>query len=712
MTGRNTAYPFSAVVGLPDLRLALLLNAVNPAIGGVLVRGEKGSAKSTVVRALAALLPDVRVVPGCRFSCDPDDPDPGCPDGPHDVSVRGSRRPARLVELPVAASEDRVVGSLDIERALTEGVKAYEPGLLASAHRGLLYVDEVNLLHDHLVDLLLDAAAMGRSYVEREGVSVSHAARFLLVGTMNPEEGELRPQLLDRFGLTTEVAGAGDPEERAEVVRRRLAYESDPAGFAGRWQDADAELADRIVAARELLPRVQLPDAELRRVAAVCAAFEVDGLRADLVTARTAMAHAAWQGRESVSADDVRQAARLALPHRRRRDPFDEPGLDEETLEEALQQPDRDPEPDPDGPGQGAQREADADPSAQGQDGPDEAAEAAEGTSHAQRDPSDADGGRTEVADEPSDGGRDLPDGPASNSEPGSGPQRGSAEQVVVSSGEPYRPRLLAVPGMGEGVAGRRSRARSGDGYVARARRPRGRASGLHLSATVHAAAPHQHARGRSGPGLILRGDDVREAVREGREANLVLFVVDASGSMAARSRMRAVKGAVLSLLRDAYQRRDKVGLVTFRGETAETALPPTSSADAAAARLDRLPTGGRTPLAAGLLRARDVLRVERLRDPRRRPLLVVVTDGRATGSRTAGADPVTDARRAARLLATDGVAAVVVDCEAGAVRLGLAPALAADLQGTTLRLEEVAAENLAGAVRDVRPAGQRGKAA
>ncbi|MEV4726279.1 ATP-binding protein, partial [Micromonospora humida] len=280
---------------MDDMRLALLLNAVSPAIGGVLVRGEKGTAKSTAVRALAALLPPVDRVAGCRFGCDPTAPDPTCPDGPHPgaaghedpAAAPVERRPARLVELPVGAAEDRVVGSLDLEKALAEGVRAFEPGLLAAAHRGVLYVDEVNLLHDHLVDLLLDAAAMGRCHVEREGVSVSHAARFLLVGTMNPEEGELRPQLLDRFGLTVEVAASRDPVVRVEVVRRRLAADADPVGFAARWAAADAEVAARVAAARGRLDAVLLPDAALRQIAEVCAAFDVDGMRADIVTART-----------------------------------------------------------------------------------------------------------------------------------------------------------------------------------------------------------------------------------------------------------------------------------------------------------------------------------------------------------------------------------------------------------------------------------------
>ncbi|MET9764030.1 putative cobaltochelatase [Streptomyces sp. NPDC006372] len=664
----STPYPFTALVGQDSLRLALLINAVSPAVGGVLVRGEKGTAKSTAVRALSALMPQVDVVSECRFSCDPGAPDPGCPDGPHEPGGFATR-PARMVELPVGASEDRLVGALDIERALSEGVKAFEPGLLADAHRGILYVDEVNLLHDHLVDLLLDAAAMGASYVEREGVSVRHAARFLLVGTMNPEEGELRPQLLDRFGLTVEVAASREPDQRVEVVKRRLAYDADPAGFAARWADEEADVRARIAAARELLPSVRLGDGALRQIAATCAAFEVDGMRADIVMARTATALAAWAGRTDVLAEDVRQAALLALPHRRRRNPFDAPGLDEDKLDETLEEfsgddepdpdPDSDPDPGPDGPGGGG-----------GQPAPDEGPQ----------------GGDTEAQPEGGEGGQPQPQ-PA-----------GAGEQSAVRAAEPFRTKVLSVPGLGEGAAGRRSRARTEHGRTTGARRPKGALTKLHLAATVQAAAPHQRARGRSGPGLVVRRDDLRQATREGREGNLVLFVVDASGSMAARQRMSAVKGAVLSLLLDAYQRRDKVGLVTFRGSDADVALPPTSSVDAAAARLESLPTGGRTPLAAGLLRAHDVLRVERLRDPARRPLVVVVTDGRATG----GPEPVALAGRAARLFAAEGVASVVVDCESGPVRLGLAGQLAGELGGTAVTLDELRADSIAGLVRDV----------
>ena len=677
-TAGNTysAYPFAGIVGMADLKLALLLNAVSPAIGGVLVRGEKGTAKSTMVRGLAALLPPVPVVPGCPYSCDPAAPDPACPAGPHGA-VAAELRPVTLAELPVGATEDRLTGSLDIERVLTAGTTAFQPGLLAAAHRGVLYVDEVNLLHDHLVDLLLDAAALGVNYVEREGVSVRHASRFLLVGTMNPEEGELRPQLLDRFGLTVQVTASTDPAERAEVVRRRLAFEADPDAFGRRFAADTAALAEQVAAARTRLPRVELPDAALRQICAVCGAFGVDGMRADLVAARTAIALAAWGGRDVVTEEDVRIAARLALPHRRRRDPFDAPGLDEQALDDALREAASqgsdapgDPEDDPDGPG----------PGGPGPDGPG----GIQDGDPASSDPASSDSASSDPA-----------------------PSRGSqvAETPLsppVSPAAPFRARLLTVPGVGEGAPGRRSAARGPFGRTVGARVPQDRPFALHLPATVRAAvargphaadaaaapvpACHDHGIAQPAPARRVRlaPADLRQAVREGREGNLVLFAVDASGSMAARQRMRAVKGAVLSLLLDAYQRRDKVGLVTFRGAGADLALPPTSSVEAAARRLTSLATGGRTPLAAGLAKAARVLAAERLRDPRRRALLVVVTDGRATS----GSDA--DLARAAAVLA--GVASVVVDCETSILRLGLAERLAVQLGATLFRLDELEA--------------------
>jgi magnesium chelatase subunit D len=612
MTAAVKNYPFSAIVGHDQLRLALILCAVRPEIGGLLIRGEKGTAKSTAVRGLAALL------------------SPGV---------------AGLVELPIGATEDRVIGSLDLQRVLRDGEHAFAPGLLARAHGGVLYVDEVNLLHDHLVDLLLDAAAMGRVHIERDGISHSHESRFVLIGTMNPEEGELRPQLLDRFGLTVDVHASRDVDVRARVIRQRMAYEADPDGFADRYAAADAELARRIAAARELVSGVVLPDGELHRIAALCAAFDVDGMRADLVVARTAVAHTAWRGADTVEASDIRVAAELALPHRRRRDPFDDPGIDPGELDAALTQAghdDPDPEPDPD---------PDPDPPSGGQSAESE------------------------------------PGSPQPNSTPSTQPPKPSAAPSA-----PFRTRALTVPGVGAGTPGRRSRGRNSSGAVVAATSDSAAGHGLHLFATVLAAAEHSEKAGRFRP----QPDDVRRAVREGREGNLVVFVVDASGSMAARDRMAAVSGATLSLLRDAYQRRDKVAVITFRGDRAQLLLPPTTSAHIAGRRLTRFDTGGKTPLAEGLLAAHELLLREKVRDRARRPLVVVLTDGRATG----GADPLARSRSAAHLLAAEGVAAVVVDCETSFVRLGLAAQLAGQLGAPSVRLEQLRSDYLIQAVR------------
>ncbi|MGX9293593.1 VWA domain-containing protein [Tsukamurella paurometabola] len=617
-------YPFSAVVGHDELRLALTLCAIAPAVGGVLVRGEKGTAKSTAARALAPLLP-------------------ARPDG----------APARLVELPIGATEDRVVGSLDLHRALGEGRVDFTPGLLADADGGILYVDEVNLLSDHLVDVLLDAAAMGRVTVERDAVSRSYPARFVLVGTMNPEEGELRPQLLDRFGLAVDVRASRDVDARVEVMRRRLAFEADPAAFAAEYADADAAQARRIADARDRLPGVALPDGELRRIAAVCAAFDVDGMRADLVIARAARAHAAWRGAAEVTEDDVRVAAALALPHRKRRDPFDEPGLDDAELDRALDdardaadEPDPDPDgPDPDGPGDG---------------GP-------------------GDGGP---------GGQQA-DPPAQDdaAEPGTEPQG-----TALPTTRHRTVGRLTVPGTGTGGAtGRRSKTRAERGSVVRAA-PAGTGAGLHLAATLRAAAPAQAARGRIAGPLHLAPSDLRSPIREATEGNLVVFVVDLSGSMAARERIALVGEAAVSLLRDAYQRRDKVAVIGFRATEATLLVPPTRSVDVAVARLARARTGGRTPLAEGLIEARKLLRREDLRPDARRPLVVVLTDGRATSGR----DPLPRALAAAAGLHADGRATVVVDCETSMVRLGLAAKVATALGAPMIPLGGLSPQDLA----------------
>ena len=628
-------YPFSAIVGQEKLLEALLVNAVSPQVGGVLVRGERGTAKSTAVRALAPLLPAVPAAADQLFCFGPGDL---APDGPIATSAATRRRPAPLVELPVGATIDRLVGALDLGRALA-GERAFEAGLLARAHRGVLYVDEVNLLPDHLVDVLLDAAAMGVCHVERDAVSVRHDARFLLVGTMNAEEGDLRPQLLDRFGLGVEVRAPTDPETRAEIVRRRLAYEADPVAFALAYADSDADVAGQIAAARERLPRVRLSERELARIVRACAEVGVDGMRGDLVTARAARVLAALEDCEEVSAEHVRRAAHLALVHRRRRDPLDGSATDPADVDRALDDDGGLPE-EPPSPGRGAPAGGDLTGGAANGNGP-----------SPDSDPS--------VSQED----LDRPDPAAAHA---GGETRESPDLAAPAPRErldaPERALSVALP------------------------EPRGRGAGVRAGASARAAsricAPIDSLPSAGDDDLalvatlrerLLSGDPgaLRRNVRAGREGALLCLVVDASGSMGARRRMARVKGALLGLLRDAYARRDRVAIVSFRDAQAQILHPPGAPLRDAARVVRELRTGGRTPLASGLDSAAALIRRERSRDPSRRSLAVVLTDGRAV-------DPTGAVARAAAALGRIADAVHVVDTEEGPARLGLARTLAA----------------------------------
>lgn len=652
---RREVFPFTAIVGQESIKLALLLNAISPAIGGVLIRGHKGTAKSTAVRALACLLPEIEVVAGCPFACAPSDTPDSCPRCADQAIERHAiTRPAALVELPLGVTEDRVVGTLDIERALKTGEKHFEPGLLAAAHRGMLYIDEVNLLSDHIADVLLDAAAMGVNYVEREGVSISHAASFILVGTMNPEEGELRPQLLDRFGLAVDVQAERDAAVRAEVVRRRIAFDQDATAFVARWAEAEQAERFRLTTARRLLPSVRLDDTLLHLITGICTDFGVDGMRADIAMYRTAVALAAYEGRTDVCEDDVRRVARLVLPHRRRRQPFDQPTVDDQELEDSL--------------------ERHRPPHLGEQSSPPPA-----GTSDPQ------------TTDSPADSPEHSSEGLA-------------PENKQTRIGQSFAVRPLEGPVRQDLVqrsTGRRSRTLGGPtGHYVTSRQPRGRVRDIAVDATLRAAAPHLRRRRREGSETpTIHYTDLRQKVRESRSGNLILFVVDASGSMGARERMVATKGAILSLLLDAYQKRDRVGLVSFRGQEATVLLPPTGSVELAQRHLVDLRTGGRTPLAVGLARAYELLMRYRQGAREVQPLLVMLTDGRANVGMRAS-DPLADAMTQAAALRAARVASLVVDTEQGAWRLGLARRLAEALGGVCLRLEELAAGTLARAVK------------
>jgi len=682
-------FPLSAVVGHDRLKLALLLNSVDPGIGGVLLRGQKGSAKTTLARGLAGLLPGQ----------------------------------APFVELPVGSTEDRVVGSLDLRAALVEGRHRFSPGLLAAADRGVLYVDEVNLLPDHLVDVLLDVAASGVNRVEREGVSEVHASRFVLVGSMNPEEGELRPQLLDRFGLAVEVVSSTDPDERALAVSRRLAFEAAPEDFVAEWARDEESLRSRLAAARAALVSGLAPGLApglVRAVSALCASVGAEGLRADLVICRAAAALAAWEDREVAGPEEVRRVADLALAHRRRRSPLEEPGIDRSELDQALDQAL--------GPSSAGDREG-ADPNGGDPGGDDPGGDDRNGEDAAGEDAAGEDGrdgGRSGEAGDRNGGG------PSGGGDPDGGGRRDSGRsedagrmRPPVAGGEPVPVvRLEAGRNRGGPVGGgRRTVAQGPRGRLVGTRVPGPDSTGpIAVGATVAAAAgrravddpegappggPLPPPRLPGGPlppprlpgGPLVVEADLREAVRHARTANLVVLVVDASGSMGVGRRMEAAKGAVLSLLVDAYQRRDRVALVTFGGDGATVALRPTGSVEVARARLAELPTGGRTPLAEGIATALAVAEGSSGAAGSLRPLMVVISDGRATAAQS-GKDPVRAAAEAAGMVRRRGVAGVVIDVEEGTIRLGLARGLAEAMGARYLTVAELSAGALVGAVR------------
>jgi magnesium chelatase subunit D len=589
------AFPLTAVVGADEAKTALLLAAADRHLGGVLLRGDKGAAKSTLARGLARLLPG---------------------DAP-------------FVELPLGATEERVVGSLDIGAALTGGEVRFQPGLLAQAHGGVLYVDEVNLLADHLVDVLLDAAASGINRVERDGVSHEHPARFVLIGSMNPEEGDLRPQLLDRFGLAVEVRNPLDIVARAEVVRRRHAYDADPDAFCATWATEEARERDRLAAWRP----AAIDDALLEQVSALCVTAGAESMRADIVLARAAAAHAGWRGALATAADDVRAVAHLVLAHRQRRDPFDD---------------------------------------------------------HARGPVDDA----LDALDDPGAADNDERDNERASGEAPPPP-------TTTPPAEPVAVAPIAAPHRrGPSNGGRRSVTETDRGRTVGARQPAGSITSVAVVPTLHAAA-RRRVGGPNGSGggeaVAVTSVDLREPVRRARTGNLLVVSVDASGSMGADDRMAAVKGALLGLLVDAYQRRDRVALVTFAGDSALVALRPTGSIEVARRRLEQIPTGGRTPLAEGIETAAEL--ATRSATVELRPLLVLVTDGRATSGDDAWARALVAAERVARR----DLPSVVVDVEsAGGGALGLAAELARAMGATHLPLPTLTAGRLESTLRSL----------
>lgn len=634
-------YPFSALVGQNKLKQALLVCAVNPAVGGVLIRGDKGTAKSTAARGLSELMPPILRVEGSSFNCLPNEPLEFC-EACQQVGWKGEEIPVPFVNLPLGATEDRLLGSLDLEGMLVERKKKLQPGLLATAHQGILYIDEVNLLPDHLVDVLLDAAAMGVNTIQREGLSVSHPARFTLIGTMNPEEGNLRPQFLDRFGLMVDVVAPRDVVERTEVVRRRIAFDENPGAFAARWVNEQQIIQNQIQKARQLLPSVTLSDGLLTLISQLCTELNVTSLRADIVMYKTAMTLAALAGRITVTADDVRQAAELALAHRQRKKPFDDSRLPDNKLDELMQQapPDKPPS--------------------------------------TQNEPN--------LPNEP--------DPSSTNNSPGEGddlPSESSQkEQIFGAFPNETIPSFAAEQTTlrQQLQVGRRSQAmNSPRGTVTQVVADKA-PTDLAISSTV------QHALLRDADDWGIIRDDLHQNVRTGKTGNLILFVVDASGSMAASRRMEAVKGSVLSLLTDAYQRRDSVGVIAFRGIEAQVILDPTRSVELAEQAMLHLPTGGRTPLPHALQVTIKLLQ-KVIRPDSLQPLLVILSDGKANVPLAGGGDAWQQTLTLATQLHERQIPSLVLDTETDYIRLGRAAELARVLGADCLSLDELSADSL-----------------
>ncbi|MBJ7312490.1 putative cobaltochelatase [Rugamonas sp. CCM 8940] len=648
---RSTNFPFAAVVGQPKLQTALLLCAVDPSMGGVLIRGDKGTAKSTAARALADILPRIDRVAGCAFNCSSAAPSEHCEVCRADGAA-ADLSAVPFVTLPLGATEDRVLGSLDVASALQGGGRVFQAGLLASAHRGILYIDEVNLLADHLVDVLLDVAAMGVNSVQREGLSIRHPARFTLIGTMNLEEGDLRPQLLDRFALMVEVAAPRDKAVRSEVVRRRIAYEADPLAYVAAWQSQQDALNVQLATAQQLLPQVELDDTMLDLISHLCCEFEVASLRADIVMHKAARALAALDGRLKVTPGDLRSAAELVLPHRRRRKPFEQPGLDQDKLDDLMRQ---------------AQKEEQEQQEQKAQQEQQEQQEQGQG------DEADSD---EDAAEQPS--ANDAQEQP---------------EQMFASGSSGAAPHLTVAASsrIGRNTMGRRSDALNAvRGRVVRAV-PDENPTSLAVGATLRSAVLRD-------PGNFnVTKADLHQQIRVGKSANLILFVVDASGSMAAQRRMEAVKGTVLALLTDAYQRRDEVAVIAFRGQSAQLLLAPTRSVERAEQGLSQLPTGGRTPLPHAMQLALETLERGTHTAP---PLLVLLTDGKANVALAEGGDPWRETLALAESLAERGVPALVLDTETGYLKLGRAAQLAQALGAECLTLEQLSADNLVLTIR------------
>ncbi|MEN0052093.1 MAG: magnesium chelatase subunit D family protein [Mucilaginibacter sp.] len=642
-------YPFTAIVGQEKLKRALLLCAINPGIGGLLIQGDKGTAKSTAARALSEVAPPITKISDCLFGCSTTDPLDFC-----EVCKQADKQLIQaqvpFINLPLGATEERILGNLDLEQVLIEKRKKLQPGLLAAAHQGILYVDEVNLLPDHLVDVLLDVSVTGENIIEREGLSLSHPARFTLIGTMNPEEGNLRPQFLDRFGLMVEVEAPSDVIERTEVVRRRIAFEYDPASFISQWEATQKRLQYQLIEAKKLLPSVKLSDEFLTQISELTTELNVKSLRADIVIYKTAIAIAALNQRTEVLAEDIEQAAELALAHRSKKQPFSNAQNKQDKTEENKQE------------NSSTQNETLVKTNKQ---------------SPAQ---SNNDSSYENI---------DFRSG-----EPNSSGKKGQDETEAEQVFEAILPLTLPQIKIGSLQSKQANQTGKRGAIVGAARGISVSSERVKNATDIAVDATILHALMRNPDELDIAVDDLHRKKRNGKTSNLILFVVDASGSMAANKRMEAVKGTVISLLTDAYQKRDTVGVIAFRGIEAQVLLNPTQSVELAEQALKALPTGGRTPLPHALQTAVQLLnRFEQTHGYN--PVLIILTDGKANVALPGGGDPWEQTLTLANQINKLNIQSVILNTDTNYLNLGRAEDLANALGGQYLSLNDISKEQL-----------------
>ena len=640
----NSLYPFTAVVGQEQAKKALLIALVNPKAGGLLMGGRKGTAKSVLARSAKELI--------------------------------GSKQ---FIDLPLNVTEDMLFGSIDIEYAVSKGQKRFAPGILARANENILYIDEVNLLRQELLLAVLDANAAGLNQVERDGISFTHPVHLTVLATMNPEEGVLPQHILDRFGMYVDVEGEAEIEHRVMIIRRALAYGSDVASFRKEYAESTQELATRIAAAIKLLPQIQLSDAMVILAAQMVSQALCAGHRAEIYLLEAAKALAALAGRSYVLPKDVEEAAQYVLPHRMRKPP--EPQEPEENEQESQEQNEDDSENNDD---------------------------------EAQDDSLDNDNMPPPPLDNNEDGGAadneqdENEQEQKDEQEPQHNNDQLAPEEQIADIDKSFRlPKMLLDLGKDRNIrrgSGKRSTTRTDlkQGRYVRAELPKAKVEDLAFDATIRAAAPFQKMREDNGCALNIKQEDLRQKVREKRIGNTFLFAVDASGSMGARERMRAVKGAIFYMLQEAYQKRDRVGMIAFRRQQAEVLLPITRSVDLAQKCLAELPTGGKTPLADGLAVALQTLFMLNKHDSELEPILVLVTDGRANATEADGGDPVASALKMAERVGKAKITSVVIDTESDFIKLGLAKRIAAAMGANYYTLQRLSKDSIIRIVRNL----------